>query len=155
LMGVFSPDWVVPISQALDALGLKSGIVAHGTPAHGVTLDELSCAGTNLISGFGDLKSQQGTLTAEAAKLPICDFSELAGGDVQENLKTMEALVYDQGYAVSPGLRNSVLLNAGAALWIAKKVDSLPDGVVMARDALERGQVARWLDQVRDFYQQA
>jgi len=155
LLGVFSPDWVAPISQALHCMSLKSGLVVHGTPADNVALDELSCAGINLVAGFGDLKSEQGTVLATDANLASCDLSELAGGNVEENLVTMNALLSGSSNSVAPGLRNSVLLNAGAALWIAKKAANLSAGVAMAADALAAGQVARWLEKVRNFYNQA
>jgi anthranilate phosphoribosyltransferase len=54
---------------------------------------------------------------------------------------------------VPAGLRNSILFNAGAALWITGSEGSLRDGVERADDALRSGQVAGWLQKVREFYQ--
>lgn len=152
LLGVYSKVWVQPLADALGTLELKAGMVAHGTPLEGAALDELSCAGTNYVAGFGSLAGVEHELAASKADLPACEFNELAGGDVAANLKTMEALLSGVPDAVPAGLRNSVLLNAGAALWIAGQSSDLTSGVKQAEHILSSGQVARWLDQVRTFY---
>ena len=55
LLGVFSPDFVSIISSCLEALNLRSGLVVHGISPEG-GLDELSCSGTNKVSGVGKMK---------------------------------------------------------------------------------------------------
>lgn len=152
LLGVFSKDWVAPLASALDTLGLQAGLVAHGTPKAGAALDELSCAGSNYVAGFGRLSDTKGALSTLDAGLSSCDFDELAGGDVAENLKTMEALLSGEASVVPAGLRDSVLLNAGAAFWIVGKADDLQGGVTQARSLLDSGAVASWLERVRQFY---
>jgi anthranilate phosphoribosyltransferase len=152
LLGVFSQAWVQPLADALGELGLTAGVVAHGCPQAGSALDELSCAGENFIAGFGRLASESGGLNAADAGLPSCEFSELAGGDVEANLAMMHALLSGGPSAVPSGLRNTVLLNAGVALWVAGAAVDLEDGVSKARQHLESGAVAEWLQRVRDFY---
>ena len=153
LLGVFSPLWVPSLAQSLGNLGLRSGLVAHGTPCADTTLDELSCAGCNIVSGFGSLGEISGHLGAVDAGLPSCDFSELAGADVATNRAILLALVRgasDDG--VNDGLRNTVLLNAGAAFWIAGRSANLMSGTSLARSTLESGAVAKWLDRSQSFY---
>ncbi|MGC6423836.1 MAG: anthranilate phosphoribosyltransferase [Lentimonas sp.] len=152
LLGVFSRDWVAPLANALGSLGLTAGMVAHGTPEEGKRLDELSCAGSNTVSGFGKLLTTQGALNAADAGLPQCDVSELAGGDVSENLATMKTLLSGVTSELPTGLVNSVLVNAGAAFWIAGKANDLTAGVEQARNVLESGAVAAWLERVQEFY---
>ena len=152
LLGVFSKEWVEPLVSALNELGLKSGMVAHGTPKKGLRLDELSCAGTNYVSGFGSLSGTQGSLNSDDAGLPTCDFDELAGGAVADNLKVMETLLSGAYESLPQGLVNSVLINAGAALWIANKAENLKAGVAIADELLKSGAVADWLLRIRAFY---
>ncbi len=152
LLGVFSRDWVVPMAEALDSLGLSGGLVAHCCPQAGSALDELSCAGVNHIAGFGRLRLRRGELLPVEAGLPACEFAELRGGDVAANLATMQNLLSGDAEAVPAGLRNSVLLNAGAALWIVGQASDLKTGVSRAREVLESGRAAQWLDQVCAFY---
>ena len=153
LLGVFSPLWVPALAQSLGNLGLRSGLVAHGSPCAGINLDELSCAGSNIVSGFGALGEISGNLDAADAGLPNCDFSELAGADVATNRAILLALLGgDCNDAVNDGLRNTVLFNAGAAFWIAGLSPNLISGTSLARSTLESGAVAKWLDRSQSFY---
>lgn len=153
LLGVFSGEWVERLSGALAELGLAAGLVVHGRPATGQGLDELSCAGSNQVAGFGRLAEAGGSLVAADAALPECSFLELAGGGIEDNLATMEALLSGEPDAVPGGLRNSVLLNAGAAFWVAGRARHLPEGVAQAEDCLGSGRVADWLSEAQSFYQ--
>ena len=83
----------------------------------------------------------------------MCTLTELKGGGVEENMATLQALMSGQKNGVSEGLRNSVLFNAGMALWIANASDSLETGIALARETLDDGQVAAWLKQAKEFYQ--
>jgi anthranilate phosphoribosyltransferase len=152
LLGVFSKDWVQPLADALGELGLSAGLVAHGRPQTGSALDELSCAGENFVAGFGSLASIPKALNPADAGLSACEFSDLSGGDVAENLATMHALLSGAADAVPVGLRDSVLLNAGVALWIAGAAADVVGGVAKARETLESGAVEAWLERVRAFY---
>jgi anthranilate phosphoribosyltransferase len=153
LLGVFSGAWVSPLAQALGALNLKAGLVVHGSPEAGRALDELSCAGSNTFAGLGRLNTEEGSLNAADAGLAECEFADLQGGDVAVNLKLLDGLVGRAGAAQVPsGLRDTVLLNAGAALWVAGRARDLKDGVGQANELLESGAVRAWLDRARTFY---
>lgn len=152
LMGVYADRWVEPISDALGAIGLKSGLVAHCTPEPGLALDELSCVGRNHVAGFGQLQACRGDLSPQDAGLAPCDLHSLRGGGVDDNIQTLHALFSGSADAVPLGLLNSVLLNVGAALWIAEKAVDLEAGVVLAREVVESGRAAQWLKQVQSFY---
>lgn len=152
LMGVFSEGWVGPLASALNELGLKRGLVVHGRPTPQQPLDELSCAGENIVAGFGELASVNGPLSPIDAGLAPCDFSDLAGGDAEANLQLMRALMSGSAGAVPAGLRDTVLLNAGAALWSVGRADDLKSGVEQARATLESGAVEAWLGKVKEFY---
>ena len=87
--------------------------------------------------------------------MSACAFSELSGGDVAENLATMHALLSGAEHAVPTGLRDSVLLNAGVALWIAGAAPDMAGGVAKGtRITLRSGAVEQWLQRVHTFYKQ-
>tara|TARA_B110000285_G_scaffold32427_1_gene33820 strand:+ start:1236 stop:2294 length:1059 start_codon:yes stop_codon:yes gene_type:complete len=155
LLGVFSQAWVQPLADALGELGLSAGLVAHGRPQAGSGLDELSCAGDNCVAGFGALASIPKTFNATDVGLHACEFSDLKGGGVEANLATMHALLSGAVNAVPVGLRDSVLLNAGVALWIAGAAPDAKSGVAKARETLLSGAAAQWLERVRAFYKKA
>ncbi|NCG08912.1 MAG: anthranilate phosphoribosyltransferase [Verrucomicrobia bacterium] len=153
LLGVFSGAWVESLAEALEALHLKAGLVVNGAPEAGRMLDELSCAGSNAVAGLGRLGAVRGALHAADGGLAECEFADLRGGDVTVNLELLDGLVGRAGAkAVPDGLRDTVLLNAGAALWVAGYADDLKDGVAQARALLESGAVREWLDKARAFY---
>lgn len=152
LLGVYSKHWVQPMADALAALGLTAGAVVHGQPESERALDELSCAGENIVAGFGKSTAFPKVLTAADAGLPLCQFSELKGGDVTANLAAMRALMAGVPGELPRGLYDSILLNAGAAFWIAGAAPDLRAGVVLGREILESGKAERWLIRARDFY---
>lgn len=152
LMGVFADRWVEPIADALDAIGLKAGLVAHCMPEPGLALDELSCAGHNHIAGFGSLKKWRGALQTEHAGLAACHLDALKGGDVATNIQILHALFSGDTGAVPQGLLDSVLLNAGAALWVSGRARDLEGGVGLARETIRSGAAKRWLAKAQAFH---
>ena len=152
LLGVFSQAWVEPIACALDEIGLKAGLVAHCTPAKGLNMDELSCAGRNHVAGFGSFRGRLSDLRVEEAGLTNCDLDSLIGGDVDENIRTLKLIFDGHQDRVSEGLLNSILLNAGAAFWIAGRSNGLISGVELAREILESGRAGQWLKKAQSFY---
>lgn len=154
LLGVYAPHWVEPLAEALGELGLSAGLVVHGFPEEGRALDELSCAGSNKIAGFGKLSDYSGALEASDAGLSACGFTDLAGGGMEDNLAILQSLLSGQDDLVPAGLRNSILFNAGAALWAAGKAADLAAGIQVADTLLRDGSVARWLKRAQEFNSQ-
>lgn len=152
LLGVFSQRWVEPLAGALHSLGLNAGLVAHCTPEVDKALDELSCAGVNHISGFGQLQGTTSIESLEGLGLTPCTLDELKGGNVEDNLSILHSLLSGDASAVSAGLLNSILLNTGAAFWISGKTSDLRGGVELARELIDSGKVLSWLKSVQNFY---
>ncbi|MBG29842.1 MAG: anthranilate phosphoribosyltransferase [Opitutae bacterium] len=152
LLGVFSPDFVSRLASCLEALDLRRALVAHCSLSGAGGLDELSCCGKNLVSGVGGLSETKGDWTPEDFGLPCHPYTDIAGGNVQENLRLLDTLF--SGEAPS-GLMDSVCLNAGTALWIAERTTEVKQGVAMAKDLLLGGQVKSWLERAKAFYADA
>ena len=152
LMGVFAQAWVEPIAGALDEIGLTAGLVAHCTPAEGLNLDELSCVGRNHVAGFGSFRSHSGDLRVEEAGLTRCGLESLRGGDVDDNIRTLNLIFNGQRKEVPDGLINSILLNAGAAFWITGRSTDLRSGVDIASEFLDSGRAGQWLKKAQSFY---
>ncbi|TVP77000.1 MAG: anthranilate phosphoribosyltransferase, partial [Puniceicoccaceae bacterium] len=102
LLGVFSNDWVKPLAETLGALGLESGLVVHGRPSESQALDELSCVGHNQVAGFGRLAAIQAMPTLAELGLSACNLEVLQGGDVDQNLLIMQALMDGGDSNLSP-----------------------------------------------------
>ena len=85
--------------------------------------------------------------------MPECDFSDLKGGDIEENVAIMHALLSGSADAVPVGLRNSVLLNAGLALRIAGVATEMAAGLALAKETLQSGRAESWLKRAQRFYE--
>ena len=152
LMGVYSKHWINPIAKSLSQLGLKSGMVVHGVMDKSQGLDELSCCGISHHKGFGNLDHLGGVLDIESLGLDQCQASELIGGSVEDNTSILMEFSKNNKAFVKTGLRNSIYLNASAALLCLGKVSCLREGLVEAKEVVESGALLKWINRVKAFY---
>ncbi|MFN4212131.1 MAG: anthranilate phosphoribosyltransferase [Devosia sp.] len=137
LLGVYSQQWVEPVAAALLANRAIKAWVVHSSEG----LDELSTSGTNFVAQIadGDLRSFE--LHPEQVGLKLTDPKDLLGGTPEENALAIQALL--EG---APGAyRDTVLLNAGAALLVADKVATIEDGIAMAAQTVDSGKARETL----------
>ena len=149
LLGVFAEKWVEPLAEALQTLGLKRGLVVHGIVGGGKVMDELTCAGENRVAGVGELRQTNKVWNPIDFGFESCEFSDFAGGSTEENLALLNEMLDGGG---RPGLINSILWNAGTALWIAGIAKDPQEGIEQARKLFLGGAVKNWLQRARDFY---
>lgn len=130
LVGVFSPQWVVPVAEVLRDLGSVSVWVVHGEG-----LDEITTTGTTHVAAIENGAIRTFDLTPADFGLPTVDLSALKGGDGAYNAKALSGVLNGD---VTP-YRDISLANAAAALVISGRAVSLIEGMAIARDALETG----------------
>ena len=147
IMGVFARQWVEPLAEAFRQLGTKRALVAHGEPFEGGVLDEMSCASRNFVTGAGELAGLCEEWTPETFDLPACGLADLKGGDLARNRQILE----DLAEARAPrGLADTIAMNAGAALWVAGRVDSPQAGVTQANTQITEGGFRQWLTRFKE-----
>jgi anthranilate phosphoribosyltransferase len=149
MLGVYSEAWVAPLAEVLEKLGVRRALVVHGTAPGGVALDELSVCGPCRVKGVGELRTVDGVWEPGDFGLPVSPFSDLAGGDADENLGLLQDLLNG---AAPQGLQDSIVFNVGTALWIAGRAPSVRDGIILAGDLFEHGAVREQLRRIRAFY---
>jgi anthranilate phosphoribosyltransferase len=149
LLGTFSAASVPKLAGALEALGAKAGIAAHGIIDASRGIDELTTATTNRVRGFGAQRSVDGDWEPGEFGFERSPFGELAGGDLAANLAIVDALLVGRAPA---GLVNTIVLNAAVALWIVGRVGSVREGVETARELLLGGAVKTKIAATREFY---
>jgi anthranilate phosphoribosyltransferase len=137
LVGVFAPEWVRPIAEVLQRLGSERAWVVHGAG-----LDELTTAGVSKVAALAEGRIETFDLAAADVGLPAARLEDLAGGDPEENARLMRALLRGAG---GP-LRDIVLLNGGAALVVAGRVEELAEGIELAARSLDSGAAERVLE---------
>jgi anthranilate phosphoribosyltransferase len=139
LVGVFAPEWVVPMAEVLGRLGAERAWVVHGSG-----IDELTTAGATTVAEFNDGKVTRFEVTPEEVGLTRVPLEALKGGEPTYNAALMRELL---GGAPGP-LREVVLLNSAAALVVAGRAAELRAGVAMAARAIESGAARDVLDRL-------
>lgn len=140
LLGVYDEYLVEPLAQVLINLGVKRGMVVYGQDK----LDEISLSAPTTICEFKDGWFKTYTITPEEFGLERCTKQDLVGGTPEENAQiTLDILKGQKGHK-----RNAVLLNAGAALYINGKAESLKDGVKLAAEIIDSGKALETLNKL-------
>lgn len=140
LTGVFSPDWARPMAESLARLGSEKAWLVHGQG-----LDELTLAGENQVVALEDGSIRVFTVTPEQAGLARAPIAAIRGGDPAVNAAALTALLDG-----APGAyRDTVLLNAAAALIVAGRTDDLREGVAIAAKVIDTGAARAALDTLR------
>ena len=135
LMGVFDQSLVEPLAQVMMKLGVNRGMVVFGQDS----LDEISMSAPTFVCEIRDGWFQSYEITPEQFGYTRCSKEELAGGTPEENAEITKAIV--NGTEKGPK-RQAVCMNAGAALYIAGKAESLEAGVKMAENLIDSGAAA-------------
>jgi anthranilate phosphoribosyltransferase len=137
LVGVPRPELCGPMARALRSLGVRRGMVVCGA-ADGKCLDELSTLGANTIAEFYQESGfAASTLSPENFPLQPAMLADLRGGDKIVNAEIIRRIL--RGDERGPK-RDAVLLNAGAALFVAGKTKSLAEGWDLAAATIDGGQ---------------
>jgi anthranilate phosphoribosyltransferase len=105
-------------------------------------LDELTTTGPSTVFRVRDGSASEGTLDPFELGLPPATPEDLRGGEVAENLGIARRVLDGQA---GPA-RDVVLLNAGAALEVAGRADSLAQGMELAATSIDSGAAGQILE---------
>jgi anthranilate phosphoribosyltransferase len=138
LLGVYDRSLVEPLARVLTSLGVKRGMVVYGEDK----LDEISASDSTFVCEFSDGSYKTYTIRPEDFGLQTCRKEDLVGGTPQENAAiTSSILKGEQGPR-----RTAVLLNAGAALYIAEKTATMEEGIRLAGELIDSGAALKTLE---------
>ncbi len=138
LLGVYDEYLVQPLAQVLINLGVEKGMVVYGQDK----LDEISLSSPTTVCEFKDGWYKTYVITPEQFGLERCQKSDLVGGTPEENAQiTLNILKGEKGHK-----RNAVLMNAGAALYIGGKAESMADGIKLAGEIIDSGKALETLN---------
>ena len=140
LTGVFDPAWARPMVETLANLGST-----HVWLVHGQGMDELSVAGENQVTALRGGTIDSFTVSPEDAGLARAPVEAIRGGDATVNATALEALLR----GTAGPYRDTVLLNAAAALIVAERAGDLREGVALAATSLDGGAALAALDILR------
>jgi anthranilate phosphoribosyltransferase len=140
LVGVPRPEFTELLARSLLLLGSERAWVVHGSDG----IDEISTTGYTKISECREGVVNTFYLHPSDVGLPKTAVERLQGGDAAENARIVRSVL--EG-AAGPA-RDVVLLNAGAALFVAGQAASIRDGIARGAAALDCGDAARALDRL-------
>ncbi len=138
VMGVYDSSLVEPLAEVLSKLGVRRGMVVYGTDQ----MDEISVSAPTEICEFENGQYRTFSVCPEEFGLQRCRKEDLIGGSPEENAAiTLDILSgRDQGPK-----RDAVLINSGAALYIAGKCSSMEEGVLLAAETIDSGKALETL----------
>ena len=142
ILGVADRARAPLMAEALRALGVDHALVVHAD----VGMDEISPSGHTAVWEITGDEIRTWEIDPDSVNLGSDDLSGLAGGAPGENAARIERLFEGEGAAV---VRNAVLLNAGASIYVSGRAASFEEGVEKARSALEGGRASELLARLR------
>ncbi|MDK2918905.1 MAG: anthranilate phosphoribosyltransferase [Candidatus Petromonas sp.] len=140
VLGVFDGKLTEVIAKALKELGVKQAMVVHGMDG----LDEITVTTKTKVSELKDNEIYTYHIDPEQFGLPFAHRKDLAGGDPRQNADIILKILNGERGAK----RDIVLLNAGAAIYVGKKADSLTEGVERAKTVIDTGLALEKLNQL-------
>ena len=140
IVGVPRPEFTELMARALLLLGAKRAWVVHGADG----IDEITTTGYTKISECRDGAVNTFYIHPADVGLPKAPAGALLGGDAHENARIIEGILN----GVRGPARDVVLMNAGAALFIAGAAATIEDGIMQASRAIDRGDAKRTLERL-------
>ncbi len=139
LLGVYNRSLAEPVAEVLMKLGSKRGMVVYGTDR----LDEISLSAPTAVCEYKDGWMKNYEITPEQFGFERCSKDDLLGGTPAENAAITHGILSGE---ITGHKRNAVLLNAGAAIYIGGKADSMKAGIELAAELIDSGKALAALD---------
>ena len=143
VVGVFDPDLVPLVAEALSRMTLDRAIVVHGAG-----LDEFGVHGASTVAEVEGASVTEYTVTPADLGVETHDLAAVAGGTPAENAADVRGILDGD---VTGAKRDIVLANAGAAIYVAGEAHSLAAGVDAARESIDSGAARARLDALCEF----
>ncbi len=140
VMGVFDRALTGKLAHVLKRLGSHHVMVVHGADG----MDEISFAGDTYVAELKDGEVREYVLNPQQFGLGLHAAESIRVKDAAESrAMILEVLAGRKGPA-----RDIVLLNAGAAIYVAGLVDSLSAGIATAAQVIDSGAASAKLEQL-------
>ena len=141
LVGVAEARWLRPMAEALMRLGVRHGLVVHGSDG----LDEVTTTtDTELLEVRGGSVTSR-RLMPEHVGLRRARLDEVRGGEAAQQAQIAREVLAGRG---TEAARDLVALNAGCAIYVADRAGTIEEGVATARRVLHSGEAFALLARV-------
>jgi anthranilate phosphoribosyltransferase len=139
LIGVFDRAYVRPVAETLAELGAEKALVVHGTDG----MDEITVTRETFVAEVWDGEISEYEISPEDFGLSRHDPDGLLGGDAHLNARILRDVLSGKEHGAT---RDIILLNAGAAIYVANEAQSLKESVRGAEKSLDSGAATEALE---------
>lgn len=147
VLGVFDKGLTEPMAQVLKNLKVDRALVVHGMDG----LDELTVTAETKITELNQGEIKTYDISPEAFGLSRCSLADIRGGEAMENAGIIQRLL-----AGERGPKRDILvLNSGAALYVAGITESIYKGKMLAEELIDSGAAQKKLEDYICYTQRA
>ena len=138
VLGVADATLGDKMAEVLQILGSQHSLVVHGEDG----LDEFTLGANNRVWEVQGDAVKPYTVSPQDLDLPPVSAEQIKGGSPDENAATLRRIFEGEAGPV----RDVVLLNSAAVIVVGGKAQDLPEGIALARDAIDSGEALRKVD---------
>ena len=143
VLGVYEKELVEPLIEVLKNVGVKSAMSVYGMDG----MDEISVNDKTFVCELKDGKTVSYEISPDEFGFELSSKEDLLGGSAKDNAK----ITLDILNGVKGPKRDAVLLNSAAGLYIAGKVDTMGEGVELAKELIDSGKALKQLEKFIEF----
>jgi anthranilate phosphoribosyltransferase len=143
VVGVYDPDLVPVLANALSNMAVERALVVHGAG-----LDEIGVHGESTVAEVDGDSVTEYTVTPADLGVEQHRLEDVAGGTPEDNAADLRGILQGE---IGGAKRDIILANAGAAIYVSGAVENLEAGVDAARESIDSGAAAEQLRTLREF----
>ncbi len=140
LLGVFSPEFIERIANALTLMDIKRALVVSSLDG----MDEISISAPSKGIFYDGVKLKNIEIKPDNYGMKG-KKEDLLGGDAKENARITRGILSGE---IKDAKRDAILLNSGASLWVDEKADSIEEGITLAKEAIDSGKAIEHLEKI-------
>jgi len=143
LLGVYDPALTETMAGVLKNLGSKHVFIVHGEDG----LDEISTSAPTKVAELKDGEIKTYRIRPEDNGIPVADPQSILGGDPARNARIIRDILDGK-----PGpTRDIAVFNSAAVITAADITATIPEGVKLAQETIDKGLAKTKLEQLIDF----
>ena len=134
ILGVYQKDLVRTFASVARNLSMDHALIVHGFDG----LDEITITDSTYVAELKDNTISEYEISPKDFGLSLSTLSEITAISPDARLQ----LIRDAFSGDKSAVQDMIALNAGAALYLAKKVDSIADGIELSFELMNNGMAA-------------